>query len=136
MKPKAQLLLAFSGGLLFGGLASGFFVGWHWNRNFQDWYLTGVADQANVAREIYAGRSVQLADQIRASLPQYVLAIHGEFGTPESSYPALRLVRDVYNESSTEIPGEIAQILSRVPPRSPGSCTVPTSPGRAADGDT
>lgn len=136
VKPKALLLLAFSTGLVVGGLTSGFFAFWHWNRDFQDWYVTGVADQANVAREIYAGRSEQLADRIRESLPQYVLAIHREFRTPESSYAALRLVRDVYHGSSTEIPAEIAHILSGVPPSSPRSCPVPAPSEPPADGDT
>ncbi len=117
MKPKWKLGLAFLAGVIVGGLASGFFVGWHWNRTFGDWYVTGVADQANVAREIYAGRSVQLADRIRSSLPQYVLAIDREFGTPESAHYALRLVRDVYEQSSSEMPEEIAGILGALPTR-------------------
>jgi hypothetical protein len=128
MRPSVRSLLKFSAGLVIGAVAGGGLVGWHWNRNFRNWYVMGMADQANVAREIYAGRSQELADRIRRTLPTYVRAVESEFRNGEGRDGAYWIVSDVYKVSGAEVPAELKPILASLPPR--GSCRKPASPMR------
>ena len=68
MRPALRYGLTFFAGALTGAVLAGGFVGWHWNRNFVNWYVMGVADQANVAREIHSGRGRELAGRIMGDL--------------------------------------------------------------------
>ncbi len=125
MRAWFKLLVTFGAGAVLGAVTSGLLVGYHWEGQLADSYALGVADQANVAREIYAGRSSQLAARIVASLPQYVLALDREFNDAKWTQTALFMVQDVYRESGNEVPGEIRQILAALPPKPPSGCVFP-----------
>ncbi|MCP4546591.1 MAG: hypothetical protein GY835_09025 [bacterium] len=125
MRAWFKLLVTFGAGAVLGAVASGLLVGSHWEGQFADSYALGVADQANVAREIYAGRSSQLAARIVDSLPQYVLALDREFNDAKWTQTALFMVQDVYRESGNEVPGEIRQILAALPSKPTSSCVFP-----------
>jgi hypothetical protein len=118
-------VFTFLGGFLVGAVTLAALVGWHWKGNFENWYVLGVADQANVAREIYSGRGDALADRIRQDLPHYVLVVDREFPDSDWATPALWLANDVYAESSTPVPPEIEEILAAPPPKPPGCCNLP-----------
>jgi hypothetical protein len=90
--------------------------------------VLGVADQANVARDVYSGRGDALADRIRRDLPHYVLVVDREFPDSRWATPALWLAKDVYAESSTPVPREIEEILGALPPKRSGCCKLP-APG-------
>ena len=123
MRRGATIALTLVGGLLLGALAGAFFVGRHWQRNFADWYVLEVADQANVAREIYSGREERLADGILASLPSYVRSLRGDLAKGEGSAWALWIVSDVYKAAGTPPPAELQEIFEVLPERQ--SCKRP-----------
>jgi hypothetical protein len=77
----------------------------------------GIADQANVAAEIYSGRATELAERISSSLPEYVAAIHPQFTDSEWYEPALRRIADVYEASRREAPDEVKRLIGTLPPR-------------------
>src|SRR5262245_47246149 len=116
-------ILIFLAGVLIGAMVGGVIVGRHWIANFWDWQLGGVADQANVAREIYAGRSKQLADRIRESLPTYVADIERERPGVEGKEWAYWIVRDVYEVSGEPVPASLKPVLSALPSRA--TCKQP-----------
>lgn len=123
MKPSRPYVLTFLAGSVIGGVLSAAAVGGHWKRTFENQYVAGLADQANVAREIYAGRSTELADRIRQSLPEYVTAIEREFRSAQGREWAYWLVSDVYQASGAPVPGQLRPILASLPPRP--SCKRP-----------
>ncbi len=122
MRTIARYGITFFLGLVFGGVAAATFVGWHWNRNFRNWYVRGVAGEAFTAREIYAGRADKLADQIREQLPDFVLAVRRN-GGGEGRDGAYWLVSDVYQISGAEVPSDIKPVIDKLPPRA--SCKPP-----------
>jgi hypothetical protein len=128
MRTRTQGVLVFLGGFVVGATSFAALVGWHWKANFEDWYVLGVADQANVAHEIYSGRGDALAARIRQDLPHYVLVVDREFPDSRWATPALWLANDVYTESSMPVPPEIEEILGALPPKPPGCCKLP-APG-------
>ena len=109
--------LTFAIGAAVGGLGAAFLVSSHWQRNFAGWYILQVADQANVAREIYVGQAAQLAERIRASLPSYVRAVEQEFRTAGGREWALWIVSDAYRASGQLPPPEVQSVLARLPAR-------------------
>jgi hypothetical protein len=125
MGPWIKFLLSFAAGAAVGGLASGLLALRYCESRLADSYALGVADQANVAREIYAGRSSQLAARIVDAMPQYVLALDREFSDAHWTQPALWLVQDVYKESGIEVPSEIRHVLAALPPKPPAGCELP-----------
>jgi len=83
------------------------------------------------AREIYRGHGREHADRLRDGFTQQVLFIEQSIPKPRpeprdffSEYElrnrALRVVREAYEASGSEIPTEIRQVLLTVPPRSIG----------------
>ena len=102
--------------LLIGGVAGAVLVRKMCDREMAHSYVMGVLDQANAAREIYSGRSLALADRIREKLPEYVLAVEKEFPGESNRDMTYRMVRRVYEASSTELPASIQAIVASVPP--------------------
>jgi len=123
LKPSGRFLLTFFAGSVIGAVVALAAAGRHWNRTFEDMSVSGLAGQAYVAREIYAGRSNVVADLIRQSLPESVAAIEREFRSGQGRAWAYWLVSDVYQVSGAPVPGELRAILSSLPPRS--SCRQP-----------
>ena len=122
---RLKLPLLFASGLVIGAILAAVAVSGHWQRNFEDWYVLGMADQANVAREIASGRAEELATAIRSSLPGYVLTLEREFASPESSHYALWTVRDAYEAAGEPIPENIKPLLEDLTPRE--LCVRPAS---------
>jgi hypothetical protein len=131
MGTRWRLLLAFVGGLVVGGASFGTLVAWHWNRNFESWYVLQVGDQAHVANEILAGRGMALAERIQASLPASVRAVQGEFANAEGADWALWLVSDVYKTAGTAPPAELQAVFASLPPRA--TCKKPSNNRGAGD---
>lgn len=125
-----KFALTFLAGALMGAGSAGAFVGLHWQQNFANWYIVGVADQANVAREISTGQGTQLADRIRASLPPYVNAVERDFRGAEGREWALWMVNDAYRAAG-DPPPDIQPILSALPPRT--VCRKPQRKGSLDD---
>ncbi len=119
--------LTFMAGSLAGAVVAGAFVGWHWQRNFANWYVMGLMDQANVAREIYSGQGRELADRIRGSLPTYVTAVEREFRNAQGREWALWMVSDAYKAADEDLPEELRELISTLPPKQ--SCRRPKSGG-------
>lgn len=117
MRKRWSLTLTFLAGVLVGGAAAASFVGWHWERNFRDWYVLQLADQANVAKEIYSGKAPELADRLRSSLPVYVNVVESHFPNTEGKYWAYWVVDDVYRVSGVKPPQELQGLLASLPPR-------------------
>jgi hypothetical protein len=103
--------------LVIGASSGAILVRKNCDRALGRWYVMELLDKANVAHEIYAGRSQQLADRIRENLPQYVLAVEGEFPSDSGRHAAYRMVRRVYEASSAELPPSIQAIVAAVPAR-------------------
>jgi hypothetical protein len=111
--PKRYVVLSF----LLGGFAAAWLVGWHWERNFQSWYVLQLGDHANIAKEIYTGKGAGLADRLRSSLPTSVQAVESQFPRTEEKYWAYWIVKDVYSVSGTRPPAELQAVLAALPPR-------------------
>jgi hypothetical protein len=86
-------------------------------RELGHWYVMSLMDRAYAAREVYAGRSRELADHLREKLPEQVLGVENEFRRDETRNTAFRLVSEAYAASNTEVPVELRAILAAVPPR-------------------
>lgn len=125
MNPKWRYTLAFLGGLLVGAMAAWTFAGWHWKRNFSNWHLLQLADHANAATEIFSGHGSELAERIKAGLPEHVRTVRGEFADVEGAEWALWMVSDVYKAAGTPPPEELQAVFAALPPRP--SCKRPGS---------
>ncbi len=79
MTNRAKFIAIFATGFIVGTVFAATAVSWKWNRDFDDWSAMGLADQANVAREIYAGRSEELAARILNALRGYVVDMDRNF---------------------------------------------------------
>jgi len=126
MAGQSRSMLIFVGGLAAGGAIAWAVMGWRGSRTFQDQYVIALADQANVAHQIYSGHSKELADRIRQCLPAYVAAAEREFRGGRGREWTYWLVRDVYQASGTPVPESLKPIFASLPPRP--SCKRPTSP--------
>jgi hypothetical protein len=124
MKTGLKMTIFFLAGCLIGAVVGSGFIAWQYYKVFKWQYSTQVLDQANVAREIYAGKSKELADRIVQSLPQYVIAVNKMYGRDKKKLPILWLVKRVYKENSISIPDEISAILDSLPPKPPSSCEL------------
>jgi hypothetical protein len=124
MKTIWALVLAFLAGGLGGAVGATVLVGGHYNRIFEGWYLMGVVEQAQIARQIRGGEGGLLAERIEGSLPGYALAVSSQFGRSSQSLPALWSVRELYRATATPIPDELADLLASLPPKPPGCCVV------------
>ena len=123
MRPLSRSLIAFLAGLVVGVVTAGIVVGLHWKRFLQDWEVGAILNEAYVAREIYAGRSNQLADRTRASLPSYVEMIEQEFPKAQGKDATYWMVSDVYQVTGMAVPTSLKPILAALPPRT--SCKPP-----------
>src|SRR6266542_4868789 len=104
--------------LLVGGVAGAVMMRRGCDRDLGHLYVTELMDKAYVARQIYRGHSLELANQIRGRLPEFVLGVEKEFKHDDARDTAFRVVLDVYQTSNTEVPVEIRALLAAGPPRS------------------
>jgi hypothetical protein len=107
--PYVAIFLA---GTAAGATGATVLVGRAWQQQFASQYLVQVADQANVAREIYAGHAAQLAERIRGDLPEYVKTIEVEFSRADQRDWALCMVGSAYEASGQTPPTDIQAVLS------------------------
>ncbi len=131
MRPVWRYSATFVAGLVVGAVTAASYVGWHWNRNFQDSYALQLADQANVAKEILSGGGPALAERIKVRLPEYVSALRGPLGVGDRANWALWVVSDVYKAAGTAPPTDLQAVFASLPPRP--SCKRPSS-ARGIDG--
>jgi hypothetical protein len=124
MRPIGRYALTFGAGIALGAIVAGLVVARHFNSVFWDSHVGSVGDQAFVAREIYAGRSKELADRIRESLPTRVEGIEQACPIGHGKEWAYWLIKDVYDVSGTPVPPTLSPRLSTLPPRP--SCKKPT----------
>jgi hypothetical protein len=117
MKRVAAFVITSIVSLIVGGVVGAVFVRRMCERDMGHWYVTDLMDRAYAAREIYAGRSRQLADHLRERLPEQVLGVEKEFRQDETRNTAFRVVGEAYAASNTEVPVEIRSLLANVPPR-------------------
>jgi hypothetical protein len=127
MGRRWTIAAAFVGGLVVGGAGGSIFVGEHWKRNFWSSYVMGLADQANVAREIHSGRGPELAKRITDSLPEYVRAVTRNAPRAEGADWALWMVSDVYKAAGIEPPPELRTVFASLPARR--TCKPPAPGG-------
>lgn len=121
---KAKLSLAALTGLAIGVVAMWLLVARTTDQAFSDLYVSSVADQANVALHIRAGRQMELVKSIEAALPSYVLALDQDFGGHPGSTEALWMVKAYYERNQITISSEVRQILDALPPKPPTSCLI------------
>jgi hypothetical protein len=124
MKVRTRLAVTFVCGFLAGAIVVGGLVVWRYTIMFRQFYLAQVAGQVYTVREIYAGRSQQLGEQIMQSLPHYVLAVDQLFGKSEKRLGILWQTQRFYEENSIPVPENIAGILESLPPRPPSVCPL------------
>lgn len=124
MKAKTKFAVTFGCGFLAGAIVVGGLVVWRYTIMFRQFHLTQVAGQVYSVREIYAGRSKQLGEQIVQSLPQYVLAVDQLFGKNQKRLGILWQTQRFYEENSIPVPENIAGILESLPPRPPKICPL------------
>ncbi|MCB1007620.1 MAG: hypothetical protein KDB94_01865 [Acidobacteria bacterium] len=119
-------------GLSLGAVAGATFMGWQGQKTFTSLYLVQTADQANVAREIAAGRGEALAARIRGELPGYVETLDSQFEDAAGREWALWAVRDAYEAAGIDPPEAIASRLATLPERA--ECAPPpgVAPGAPA----
>ena len=121
------LLNDVSGGTSRGRCTAAGLVAWRWKRDFQSFRVSGLAEQALAAKEIYLGRGQQTADRIRFALPELVRGLEQSSPKPQGKEWAYWLVSDVYQASHTEVPAKLKSLLAGLPPRP--LCRKPTSNG-------
>lgn len=119
-----SVLFAFIAGGLIGVVGAAALVAGHYNRMIENWYLMGVVEQAQIARQIRTGESERLAERIEDSLPTYALAVSSQFGDSTVALPALWSLRDFYRATATPIPDEIAGLFEGLPPKPADCCAV------------
>lgn len=129
MKKLLRPALLFTAGFVVGALVAGGFVAWRWYQSFENAYALDVADQANVAREIYRGRADELARSITQSLPGYVRVLDTSYRDAKSFNMAIRLVADAYEAAGQEPPADVKRILDSVPPSPDAWCPTPPATG-------
>jgi len=110
-------------GLALGAVGGATFMGWQGQKTFTSLYLVQTADQANVAKEIAAGRGDELAARIRGTLPGYVTTLREQFDEVEGRDWALWAVRDAYEAAGVDPPEAIAAALATLPERA--ACPPP-----------
>ncbi len=124
MRVRWSVLLSFMVGGLVGAVGGTALVAGHYNRMFEGWYLMGVVEQAQIARQIRTGEGDPLAERIEESLPGYALAVNSQFGQSSLALQALWSVRDFYRATATPIPDEVASLFEGLPPKPAGCCAV------------
>jgi len=117
MKRIAAFVITAVVSLTVGGVVGAVLVRRSCDRTLGHWYVTDLMDHALAAREIYAGRHRELANQLRDRFPEQVLGVEREFRQDETRNTAFRLVGEAYAASSTPVPVEIRAVLAAVPPR-------------------
>jgi len=119
-------------GLSLGAVGGATFMGWQGQKTFTTLYLVQTADQANVAREIAAGRGEALAARIRSQLPGYVETLDSQFEDAPGRDWTLWAVRDAYEAAGEDPPDAIAARLATLPERA--GCAPPSGvpPGPSA----
>ena len=121
---KIKIILSVLAGFVLGVVAMWFVVKQTTVKVFENQYLVGVMDQANVALHIRAGKQMELLTNIEAALPSYVLAVDDGFRGHAGSTNALWMVRAYYERNEIVIPPEIKGILDSLPPKPPTSCQI------------
>ena len=121
---KIKIILSVLAGFVLGVVAMWFVVKQTTVKVFENLYLVGVMDQANVALHIRAGKQMELLTNIEAALPSYVLAVDDGFRGHAGSTNALWMVRAYYERNEIVIPPEIKGILDSLPPKPPTSCQI------------
>lgn len=113
MTSRSKLGIVFATGFVLGSLFAASIVSWKWNRDFGNWHATGVGGQAFTAREIYAGRSEELAKRILDSLPGYLADMDRLGPDTVSIRSVVGLVGSAYSESGEPMPDDVTEILGR-----------------------
>ena len=121
---KIKIAIAAVAGLVIGIAAMCILVKQTTVKVFNNQYLVGVMDQANVALHIRAGKQMELLTNIEASLPGYVLAVDDGFRGHALSTNALWMIKAYYERNEIAIPSEIKGILDSLPPEPPRSCQI------------
>ena len=121
---KIKIILSVLAGFVLGVVAMWSVVKQTTVKVFENQYLVGVMDQANVALHIRAGKQMELLTNIEAALPSYVLAVDDGFRGHAGSTNALWMVRAYYERNEIVIPPEIKGILDSLPPKPPTSCQI------------
>ena len=119
---KIKIFFSVLAGFVLGVVAMGFVVQQTTMKVLDNLYVGGVADQANVALHIRAGKQMALLTNIEASLPSSVLAVDEEFRGHAGSPNALWMVKACYERNEIAIPPEIKGILDALPAKPPTSC--------------
>lgn len=109
-------------GVLVGATGATLLVARHYNHMFRGWHLTGVVEQAQIAKEIQLNRAEALAERIEASLPRYALDVESQYGRSEDALVALWSIRDFYESTAASIPVEVSDLLADLPQR-PAGCS-------------
>ena len=121
---KIKVFLSVLAGFVLGVVAMWFVVKQTTVKVFENQYLFGVMDQANVALHIRAGKQMTLLTNVETALPSYVLAVDQGFRGHTGSTNALWMVRAYYERNQIVIPPEIKSILDSLPPKPPPSCQI------------
>lgn len=121
---KIKLFLSVLVGFVLGVAAMWFVVEQTTIKAFDNMYLVGVTDQANVALHIRSGKQMTLLTNIEAALPSYALAVHERFKGHADSTNALWMIKAYYERNDIAIPPEIKGILAALPDVPPPSCQI------------
>jgi hypothetical protein len=121
---KIKLFLSVLAGFVLGVVAMWFVVKQTTVKVFENQYLVGVMDQANVALHIRAGKQMTLLTNIETALPSYVLAVDQGFREHSLSTNALWMVKAYYERNGIAIPPEIKSIMDSLPPEPPTFCQI------------
>ena len=119
-----KFFLSVLAGFVLGVVAMWFVVKQTTVKVFENQYLVGVMNQANVALHIRAGKQMTLLTNIETALPSYVLAVDQGFRGHAGSTNALWMVKAYYERNEIAIPPEIKGILDALPDKPPTSCQI------------
>lgn len=117
MKPPTRYGLSFLAGIAVGVIGTGMILGRHWIGTFWSLRVGALAEDANVAREIYTGHAKELADRLRDTFPRRVAEIEKQYPAAINKSWTYWMIKDAYEAGNAPIPSTLAPILTSLPPR-------------------